>query len=71
MSVESPGADLHRSVAARLADHQQQYTVNRRAVVDALVSAGAPITLPDLLAADESLGRSLVNPPRAVKKYSV
>jgi Fe2+ or Zn2+ uptake regulation protein len=50
--------DLHRSVAARLADHDQQYTTNRRAVVDALVMAGAPITLPDLLAADSSLAQS-------------
>lgn len=50
--------DLHRSVAARLADHDQQYTPNRRAVVDALAAAGAPITLPDLLAVDHSLAQS-------------
>lgn len=54
------GADpeLHRSVAARLADHDQQYTSNRRAVVAALADAGAPITLPDLLEADASLAQS-------------
>jgi len=51
-------SDLHRSVAARLADHEQQYTANRRAVVDALARAGAPITLPDLLATDDSLAQS-------------
>jgi Fe2+ or Zn2+ uptake regulation protein len=50
--------DLHRSVAARLADHEQQYTPNRRAVVEALAAAGAPITLPDLLAGNESLAQS-------------
>jgi Fe2+ or Zn2+ uptake regulation protein len=50
--------DLHRSVAARFADHEQQYTANRRAVVEALAAAGSPITLPDLLAADESLAQS-------------
>lgn len=50
--------DLHRAVAARLVDHDQQYTANRRAVVDALAAAGAPITLPDLLAADASLAQS-------------
>ena len=50
--------DLHRSVAARLVDHDQQYTANRRAVVDVLAAAGAPITLPDLLAADASLAQS-------------
>ena len=50
--------DLHRSIAGRLADHDQQYTANRRSIVEALVAAGAPITLPDLLAADESLAQS-------------
>ena len=50
--------ELHRSVAARLADQDQQYTTNRRAVVEALVAAGAPITLPDLLEADTSLAQS-------------
>ena len=50
--------DLHRSVAARLADQEQQYTGNRRAVVEALAQAGAPITLPDLLTTDVSLAQS-------------
>jgi Fur family transcriptional regulator, ferric uptake regulator len=51
-------SELHRSVAARLADHDQQYTANRRAIVDALAAAGGPITLPDLLATDGSLAQS-------------
>lgn len=50
--------ELHVAVGARLAEHEQQYTSNRRAVVDALATAGAPITLPDLLAADSSLAQS-------------
>jgi Fe2+ or Zn2+ uptake regulation protein len=50
--------ELHRSVAERLADHDQQYTANRRAVVAALLAAGGPITLPDLLATDASLAQS-------------
>ena len=50
--------DLHRSVAARLSDHDHQYTANRRAVVDALATAGSPITLPELLAVDTSLAQS-------------
>lgn len=54
----SDTADLHRVVESRLADHDQLYTTNRRAVVDALVAAGAPITLPDLLATDRSLAQS-------------
>ncbi|MCB0965798.1 MAG: transcriptional repressor, partial [Ilumatobacter sp.] len=51
-------AELHRAVGARLAEHDQQYTANRRAVVEALVAAGSPISLPDLLAADTSLAQS-------------
>ncbi len=57
-SMGTDGVDLHRAVAGRLADHEQQYTANRRAVVDALAVAAAPITLPDLLAADDSLAQS-------------
>lgn len=50
--------DLHRSIAARLSEHDQQYTNNRRAVVEALAAAGAPITLPDLLSANDTLAQS-------------
>ena len=58
MTTELHGVELHRSVAARLAEHDQQYTANRRAIVDALATAAGPITLPDLLAADDSLAQS-------------
>ena len=50
--------DVHRAVGARLGDCSQQYTANRRAVVDGLVAAGGPISLPDLLIADDSLAQS-------------
>lgn len=53
-------SDLHRSVAYRLAEHDQQYTPNRRTVVELLAAAGGPITLPDLLAADPTLAQSSV-----------
>ena len=51
-------AELHRAAAARLAEHEQQYTRNRRALVDVLASAGAPVTLPELLDHDASLAQS-------------
>lgn len=51
-------AELHAAVAARLAEHEQQYTPIRRAVVDAVAAAGSPITLPELLAADRTLAQS-------------
>ncbi|MFZ8999159.1 MAG: Fur family transcriptional regulator [Ilumatobacteraceae bacterium] len=53
-------AELHRSVAHRLAEQDQQYTANRRTVVDLLAAAGCPVTLPDLLAADPTLAQSSV-----------
>jgi Fe2+ or Zn2+ uptake regulation protein len=51
-------ADLHRAIAGRCAERGQQYTANRRAVVEALVEARGPITLPDLLATDRTLAQS-------------
>jgi Fur family ferric uptake transcriptional regulator len=51
-------AELDRAVTARLGEHDQQYTRNRRALVAALADAGAPITLPELLARDGSLAQS-------------
>jgi Fur family ferric uptake transcriptional regulator len=50
--------DVHRAAEARLADRQQRYTTNRRAIVDTLVSVGAPITMPDLLSARPGLTQS-------------
>ena len=50
--------DLHRRIAARLGEADQQYTVNRRAVVDVLAAAGTPLTLPEILRADRSLAQS-------------
>ena len=55
MSVDP---DLHRAVAARLEEHGQLYTANRRAVVDALAAAATPMTLPDLLSGDATLAQS-------------
>lgn len=50
--------ELHAAVAARMVDHDQQYTANRKAVVDALARAGSPMTLPELLSADDTLAQS-------------
>lgn len=50
--------ELHRGVAVRLAEADQQYTANRRAVVDVLAAARTPLTLPEILGADRSLAQS-------------
>lgn len=50
--------DIHLSVAEQLGSHGHQYTENRRLVVDGLVAAGGPITLPDLLDAVPALAQS-------------
>jgi len=41
-----------------MADHDQMYTANRRSVVDALAHSRSPLTLPELLGADDSLAQS-------------
>jgi Fe2+ or Zn2+ uptake regulation protein len=50
--------ELHRGIAARLLEVEQQYTLNRRAVVDVLAAADRPITLPEILDSDRSLAQS-------------
>jgi len=50
--------DLHTAAEARLGDRRQRYTVNRRAIVDALVTQTAPATIPDLLRARPELSQS-------------
>ena len=42
----------------RLVERDQRYTDGRRRLVDALVGAGGPITLPALLTTDPSLSQS-------------
>lgn len=58
MSTETRVTELHHAVATRLLEHDQQYTANRRAVIAALVAAGGPINLPDLLASSDDLAQS-------------
>jgi Fe2+ or Zn2+ uptake regulation protein len=50
--------ELHGSVDARLAAQGQRYTRNRRALVELLVGAGNPVSLPELLERDRSLSQS-------------
>jgi Fe2+ or Zn2+ uptake regulation protein len=42
----------------RMAESDQRYTNGRRAIVETLAEAGAPLTLPDLLARSPSLAQS-------------
>lgn len=50
--------DLHELAAARLRAHGQRYTRSRRAIVDALADADAPLSIPQLLERDGSLAQS-------------
>ena len=50
--------DLHATVAARLRRVGQRYTPARRALVDAIVEATAPVTTGQLVAARPSLPQS-------------
>lgn len=57
-STSMADEELHRGIAARLLEVEQQYTPNRRAVVDVLATAEGPITLPEILDSDRSLAQS-------------
>jgi Fe2+ or Zn2+ uptake regulation protein len=43
-------ADVHGEAAMRLAALDQRYTAGRRAIVEALIGAARPLTVPQLLA---------------------
>jgi Fe2+ or Zn2+ uptake regulation protein len=43
-------ADVHAEASLRLAALDQRYTAGRRAIVDALIGASRPLTVPQLLA---------------------
>jgi Fe2+ or Zn2+ uptake regulation protein len=50
--------DLHRIVRERLWEREQRFTTGRRQIVDAIVAADGPVTLPELLAKQPSLAQS-------------
>jgi Fe2+ or Zn2+ uptake regulation protein len=50
--------DLHLAVAGALRATGQRYTRSRRAVIDVLVAAQRPLTLPEILAGDPDLAQS-------------
>jgi Fe2+ or Zn2+ uptake regulation protein len=51
-------ADVHEIAAARLRRFDQRYTRARRALVEALASAEAPLSIPQLLRRDGTLAQS-------------
>ena len=57
-SVTAAPLELHRTVRQRLAEHDQRYTNWRQELVEALVAADGPVTLPTLLHATGSLPQS-------------
>jgi Fe2+ or Zn2+ uptake regulation protein len=52
--------DVHAVATARLRSDGQRYTSGRRALVDALVGAGQPVTIPQLLERGRGLAQSSV-----------
>jgi Fur family transcriptional regulator, ferric uptake regulator len=51
-------SSVHNAVALRLAGLDQRYTTTRRLVVDALATAGRPLTVPEIVASDPRLPQS-------------
>jgi Fur family ferric uptake transcriptional regulator len=54
----SQDTEIHRVIRVRLAEQGQIYTSNRRALVDALIAVGRPVTLPELLELSPDLAQS-------------
>jgi Fur family ferric uptake transcriptional regulator len=50
--------ELHRIVRERLSEREQRFTTGRRQIVDAIVAADGPVTLPELLAQQPALAQS-------------
>jgi Fe2+ or Zn2+ uptake regulation protein len=50
--------DLHGAISARLRRVGQRYTGSRRTLVEAMVAAGRPVTIAELMAVDRSLPQS-------------
>ncbi|MXZ94554.1 MAG: transcriptional repressor [Acidimicrobiaceae bacterium] len=53
-------SDLHAAVSLRLAHHDYRYTRGRRRLVEAILAAGQPVTLPDIVVAAPGLAPSSV-----------
>lgn len=53
-------SDFHAAVSLRLARHDYRYTQGRRQLVDAILSAGQPVTLPDIVMAAPELAPSSI-----------
>lgn len=58
--MTSEGRELHETVEGRLREVGQRYTANRRAVVDALLAAGGPVSIGGLLGGRRALPQSSV-----------
>ena len=58
MTPMGSNVELHRTVRERLSAREQRYTTGRSRIVDALVAADGPITLPELLAKQPVLAQS-------------
>ena len=56
--MPSQSTDLHELAATRLRARGQRYTRSRRAIVDDLAGADAPLSIPQLLERDRSLAQS-------------
>ena len=58
--MRSDPADLHPTVAARLRADGQRYTEGRRVLIEVLVQADRPLTIPEVLVARPHLAQSSV-----------
>jgi Fur family ferric uptake transcriptional regulator len=57
-AVATKTTDLHELATVRLRSLDQRYTRGRRAIVEALATADAPLSIPQLLERDRALAQS-------------
>jgi Fe2+ or Zn2+ uptake regulation protein len=60
MAVAAAPDELHLAIAARLRRSGQRATPNRNALVQILLRAGRPVTIPEILETDSDLAQSSV-----------
>ena len=58
MTPMGSNVELHRTVRERLSEREQRYTTGRRRIVEVLVAAEGPVTLPELLTKQPVLSQS-------------
>lgn len=59
-TLAAVSVELHQRIAGRLRDDGQRYTANRRDLIEVLLDAAQPMTIPEILTRRDGLAQSSV-----------